>query len=146
MMTQTLDTMKGFADLLLTFWSDFSVLCFVVNKPFTLFLGTELLDFVRETTKIVIYLRKNFRETDALNDLCKGLELWESITPFLVITTINNKTKYNNEIIKFNLNLKQFYNIGARTFLTRNPFHVGDKKTFYMHCLQFYIPKIVEET
>ena len=77
-MTQTLEMMKGFSDLVLTFWLDFSVLCFAVNKPFSSLLGTKLLDFIRDTSKIVFFLKNIVVQTDALNGLCKGTSLWEA--------------------------------------------------------------------
>ena len=44
----------------------------------------------------------------------------------------------------FNKSLKQFYEHGKFTFLTKNS--PGDDETFYMHCLCFYPPQKAKET
>ena len=44
----------------------------------------------------------------------------------------------------FNKSLKQFYEHGKFTFLTKNC--PEDDKTFYMHCLRFYLPQKAKET
>ena len=43
-------------------------------------------------------------------------------------------------------NVKEFYEIGKRTFLTKVQSQVGGDETFYLHCLRFYMPKIAKET
>ena len=43
---------------------------------------------------IVKFLKYNLEETHTLNDLCKGLLLWEQISPFLVITAISDIDKH----------------------------------------------------
>ena len=46
----------------------------------------------------------------------------------------------------FEDNLKDFYEIGGRSFLTKNPAKVGDDETFYLHALRFYLPQIAKQT
>ena len=51
MSKQSTDIMKEFSDLLLQFWSDYNVLVWNLNKPFTSFIGSELLQFIRSIKK-----------------------------------------------------------------------------------------------
>ena len=95
MSTQTPEILREFSILLLTFWNDYKVLIWNLNKPFQAFVGAELLSFITNSPKIILFLKNKFEETDILKDLCDGLELWQKITPFLVITTIKNIDKYD---------------------------------------------------
>ena len=85
-------------------------------------------------------------ETPNLKSVCEGLTLWEEITPFLVITTIKDVPKYMVELEKWVDKLKRFYEVGEKTFLTKNPSNPGDDETFYLHCLRFYLPQIAKDT
>ena len=115
-----------------------------LNKKFQSLTGSELLAFVKNVFKIVIFLKKEFQPSEVLDDVCNGLLLWESITPFLVITKIDNN--YAQKLDEFENNLKKFYDVGSRSFLTKNPASIGDDETFYLHTLRFYLPKIAKET
>ena len=79
-----------------------------------------------------------------LDDVCNGLLLWQLITPFLVITKIDNN--YAQKLDEFESNLKKFYDIGSRSFLTKNPASIGDDETFDLHKLRFYLPNIAKDT
>jgi hypothetical protein len=48
-------------------------------------------------------------------------------------------------ILKFKKNVKNFYKVGSRTFLSRHGEN-GKDETFNMHALRFYMPTIVETT
>ena len=48
-------------------------------------------------------------------------------------------------ILKFKENVKNFYKVGSRTFLSRRG-EIGEDETFYMHALRFYMHMIVETT
>ena len=113
-------------------------------------MGAELLLFITNSPKIVAFLKSTFEDTDTLKDLCEGLELWQKITPFLVITTIKNIDEYNELKKKFVSNLKKFYTIGGISFLTKKSIssnrNIGNDETFYMHTLRFYLPRIADET
>ena len=102
--------------------------------------------FITNTTKIVQFLKNKFHLTPTLKHLCDGLELWEKITPFLVISTIDNVEIYKKQMLDFNKNIKKFYASGKHTFITKNTATPGDDETFYLHCLRFYIPKIAKKT
>ena len=85
-----IEVSERFSDILSVFWSDYNVLLWNLNKKFQSLTGSELLAFVKNVSKIVIFLTKEFQPSEVLDDVCNGLLLWESITPFLVITKIDN--------------------------------------------------------
>ena len=109
-------------------------------------IGSELLLFIRNTREITKFLKAEYMPSAVLNDLCDGLELWEKITPFLVITKIENVAEYEQKLKGFEDNLKDFYEIGGRSFLTKNLAKVEDDETFYLHALRFYLPQIAKQT
>ena len=47
--------------------------------------------------------------------------------------------------LKFKSDVKLFYTVGSRTFLSRRGTE-GEVETFYMHCLRYYLPDIVDTT
>ena len=93
---------------------------------------------------ILNFLNDKFVVTSQIKHLTKGLLLWKTITPFLLITKIEDKKEYEKKMSAFNKSLKQFYEHGKFTFLTKNS--PGDDETFYMHCLCFYLPQKAKET
>lgn len=134
-----------FADnILAKFWSPHNILVWNLNKAFQSFISSDLFKFIKNIEDIVKFLKEKFQLTPALKHLCNGLELWEKPTPFLIISVIENKNIYKQEMLEFNNNVKKFYAAGKYTFLTKNAATLGDDKTFYLHCLQFYIPKIAK--
>ena len=65
---------------------------------------------------------------------------------FFVITTIDNKEEYDQQLKTFVEHVKEFYNIGKRSFLTKVKSKVGGDETFYLHCLRYYMPRIAKDT
>ena len=92
-----------------------------------------------------VFLKNAYQPLPVLDDLCKGLLLWEQISPFLVITEIKNVEEYKKKLEEFENNLRLFYEVGSRSFLTKNPAVVGDDETFYYHVLRFYLPVIAKK-
>ena len=135
-----------FSELLSNFWSDYNVLLWNMDKPFSKLKGPELLKFITNTEKIVSFFEANFETTEILSDLCKSLNLWEKITPFMMITTIEDVDSYEKKLKDWEDNLIEFYEVGGRTFLTKNPANPGDDETFYFHVLRFYLPRIAKQT
>ena len=64
----------------------------------------------------------------------------------MVITSIGNVDIYQAQLDEFTNNVKRFYNIGKRSFLTNNTDTPGDDETFYMHTLRFYMPRLSIKT
>ena len=138
--------MERFSDLLLELWNDHHVLCWNLEKKFTSFVGNELLCFIKNTSKIVEFLEENFQNTETLSNLCKGLLLWEKISPFLVITQIEDVAIYEKQLEDFIVNVKEFHKIGVQSFLTKDKGNPGGDETFHMHVLRFHVPKIARTT
>ena len=136
-MKQSIETIEEFDNILSTFWTEYNVLVWNINKSFQSFVGSELLEFITHIDVIVNFLKLKFVETNTLKCLCEGLLLWQKITPFLVQTTVEDKDKYKNDLMKFKEHLELFYEQGKLTFLTKNPATVGDDETFYLHCLRY---------
>ena len=115
-----------------------------LNKSFTSFIGKELLDFVKYIPSIIKLLKDNLgADSDDVKNICKGLRLWNVITPFLVISQIEDAAKYEAKLLDFEANLKLFYIIGAKTFFTKST--IGDEENFYSHYLRFYMLHIARE-
>lgn len=140
----TRDLIEEFSILLSKFWSNYNVLVWNLNESFACFKGGELLDFIRNIPCIVKWLKERFVHTDTLLTLCDGLNLWMDISPFLVITTVDDN--YEGELTQWINLLKRFYDVGRRSFLTKRVERPGDDETFYMHVLRFYLPKIARIT
>ena len=138
--------MERFSNLLLELWTDYHVLCWNLEKKFTSFVGNELLCFIKNTPKIVEFLEENFQNTKTLSNLCKGLLLWAKISPFLVITEIEDVAICEKLLEDCIVNVKEFYKIGVQSFLTKDKGNPGGDETFHMHVLRFHVPKIARTT
>ena len=66
------------------------------------------------------------------------MEIWKSITPLFIISTIEDSNAYRKEMLTFNKKVKMFYAVGKTNFLTKN--NTADNETFYLHCLRYYLP------
>ena len=147
MLQQTVELIQDLSEeVLLLFWSEYNILVWILNKSFQSLIRSELLQFIKHIPQIVNFLKDKFHTTESLQYLRDGLLLFLKITPFLVITTIDNVEEYKKKMLEFNTNIKLFYNAGKYTFLTKNVSSPGDDETFYLHCLRFYIPQIAEVT
>ena len=133
-----------FHDVLKKFWTNYELLVWRLNKPFTSFVGAQLLQFIENIPAIITMMEVSFEvNNEHIRDICEGLQRWLDITPFLVITIIDDKAKYKSDLEKFESNLKKFYIVGAKTFLTDKV--KGDRENLYSHCLRYYLPKIAHE-
>ena len=105
--------------------------------------------FVANSDIITSFLDSHMdSNTPIVKDIIDFLTLWVKIFRFLGITYVNEgeEDEYYERISTFNTNLKLFYRIGRRTFLSIPGTTSGTSETFYMHALRFYIPRIVTET
>ena len=141
---QHVDLQDHFELLLLSFWSQFCVTWWELERPLAKFKGPELILFIENTPAIADFLLLNFPEDEQAIKISKVLMVWHEITPFLTITYIDDKASYQAKLDKFVLDLKEFYLLGSETFLSTN--YAGDEENFYSHCVRFYLPKIAEVT
>ena len=141
---QPVEIILEFSEMILeSFWSDYNVLIWNLNKLFQSFIEYELLAFINNTQIIVSFLRSKFHRTNELDNFCQGLEIWESITPFFVISTIEDKEVYK-KLLDFNTYVKLFYDAGKINVLTKHS--IGNNETFYLHCPRYYLTQTAKET
>ena len=89
-------------------------------------------------------MKENFIVTDNIKDILEGLSLWVSIFKFLAISHLCewSEREYLIMIENFEENLIKFYDVGSRTFISKDR-KVGCDETFYLHTLRYYIPRVV---
>lgn len=126
--------------ILIVFWKEYHVLAWDLNKQFTSFTVKEIKSYVENIPQTIDFLKENFQINDHCDNICKSLDLWHRICPFLTKSRITDPDKHEHEFDSFKNDIELFYFYGSKTFLTRNT--VGDEETFYMHCLRFYMPQI----
>ena len=137
---RSLSKKKQFKRLLEQFWNPYNVDVWKVNACFNSFVGGKIKLFIDNIPLIIKVMKKEFASTGQILGIVKGLNIWHNIVPFLGITTIGTETnKYRKLLTQFENDVKDFYEIGGKTFLTKRSI-VGDDETFYMHCLGFYFP------
>ena len=115
------------------------------NKAFTSFQGNELSHFNFNIPIIVSFVTSEFGNlAEHVKNLKQILNLWSDILPFLVITKISDANLYTCQLLKFENDVKVFYQVGSMYFLTKNK--MGDSENFYHHVLMYYIPHISKIT
>ena len=133
--------------VLRTFWNDYHIYVWKNKKNFASFLGNEIALFVAHSEKIRTFMEENLILNDNIKDIIEGLSLWVSIFKFLAISHLRewSEREYVNKIEIFEENLMKFYDVGSRTFLSKDG-KVGCDETFYLHTLRYYIPQVVRTT
>ena len=141
---QHIDRQDEFELLLLSFWSQFCVTWWELERPMAKLKGPELLLFIENAPSIINFLRTKFPGCQQAKKIDEVLMLWNVIIPFLNITYIDDKASYQTKLDKFVSDLKKFYLVGGETFLSTN--YAGDEENFHAHCVRFFLPKIAEVT
>ena len=141
---QSHETIQEFSKVLLTFWGDYHVCLWRLNKVFTSFNGNEIKDFIYGIPFILMFLNKSFEITDELKLIQDGLWAWYNIVPFFNIVQYENEDHFKESNSKFEFDLKIFYAAGAKTFFTKR--NTGDLENPYSHVLRFYLPKHAKTT
>jgi hypothetical protein len=142
-MLQSEEVMNSFSTLLETFWRPYLVEIWNLNKPFTSYKGMDILEFILHIPDVIEFLSENFEGMETIQIFSRGLELWKDLSAFMNIVKIDNEEWYVGELTRFETNLKDFYECGRKTFLTKNV--DGDDEFFYSHVLRFYIPRHAKE-
>ena len=90
-----------------------------LNANFNSFIGSEIKAFIDHIPKIVEFIKNEFFTTNQRDNIVEGLDMWSKIVPFLQITTIDDESKYLEKSNQFEENLKEFYEVGGKSFLTK---------------------------
>ena len=70
-----------------------------MNKKITNFQGSELLSFIVNIPKVICFLQEHFpKDNNHVLDIIEGFQLWFRITPFLVITKIDDDINYKGKL------------------------------------------------
>ena len=144
-----------FGVLIRAIWEDWYVLAFECNKAMTCLRGKQILSFIRAIPSIAKFLRQKFHCNEYLDNVIKSMELWQEISKFMHTICIFAKDdsthdkdvkqkKYEEDICKFESNVKLLYHYGGKSFLTKTV--IGDQENLYMHVLRYYMPIIVRDT
>ena len=132
-------------EVLKTFWNSYNIDVWKLKANFNSFIGSEIKAFIDDIPTIVKFMKNEFTKTKERDNIVEGLESWSKIVPFLQITKIDDQSEYKVKMSQFVENLKDFYEVGGNSFLTKGGTS-GDDETFYMHCLRFYLPDIAKKT
>lgn len=149
LLNQSTDVIESFATTVLRkFWNDYHLYVWKNKKNFSSFLGNEIALFVGNVSLVVEFIQNSLISTNQTRDIVQGLTLWVSVFKFLGLTYIveGEEENYLRKIEQFQSDVEEFYDVGSRTFLSSNGTTDGNRETFYMHALRFYIPRISRET
>eukprot|EP00551_Chaetoceros_affinis_P016131 CAMPEP_0203712330 /NCGR_PEP_ID=MMETSP0091-20130426/69973_1 /ASSEMBLY_ACC=CAM_ASM_001089 /TAXON_ID=426623 /ORGANISM="Chaetoceros affinis, Strain CCMP159" /LENGTH=776 /DNA_ID=CAMNT_0050590301 /DNA_START=350 /DNA_END=2681 /DNA_ORIENTATION=- len=146
LLNQSTDINDNFcSEVLRKFWNDYHLYVWRNKKNFSSFVGNEIAIFVANIGLIQDFFQENLVQTNEIKDFMKALGLWRKIFKFLSITYIERNT-YLNKMEQFEVELKRFYDVGSRTFLSTHGTENGMEETFYCHALRYYIPDITRVT
>ena len=115
-----------------------------MDKLFLILNGYEIKAFIKYIPIISDFVQSIFPRDRNLKQFCTALKMWHDVQPFLRITTIKNRPQYPEQIDDFKKQVTEFYEHGAKNFLTRTI--IGDCETFYTHTLRYYLPVIARST
>ena len=142
---QSHELIQNYTKLALTFWGDYHVSVWRLNKKNSSFNGNEIVQFIRNIPKLVNFLRDKCLRNPDLDSICKGLLAWEKITPFLNIVEYELDAHYDLSIAEYKVNVQAFYAAGKNSYLQPKDIE-GDGETFYCHTLRFYMLKFAKQT
>ena len=146
LLNQSTEVIDNFcSEVLRKFWNDYHLYVWRNKKNFSSFVGNEIAVFVANIGLIQDFFQENLVETNEIKDFRKALGLWKKIFKFLSITYIDCDT-YLKKMDQFEVDLKKFYDVGSRTFLSTHGTENGMEETFYCHALRYYIPDIARIT
>lgn len=115
--SQIFDLQKDFEKLLHTVWNTYYIVVWESNRPFSSLKGKEILAFINLIPDIVSFIEERFVDNSFLMNLCGGLSLWKNISEFLHVTTVDDNTKYENQIVQYKIELSNFYSHGEMSFI-----------------------------
>eukprot|EP00978_Attheya_sp_CCMP212_P027084 scaffold90288_cov52-Attheya_sp.AAC.5 len=116
MMLQTENLLSEFTTILQTFWREYLVDMWNLNKAFTSFKGADIKAFIKNIPTVVNFLRTKFAATDLMNTFCDALFLWKEISRFIHIVGIDDPPHYATELANLRQTLQVFMNAGVQHF------------------------------
>ena len=150
MLNQSITIMNDFSKTILkSFWNDFHIYVWKNKKSFACFQGNEIALFVGNTDSVLSFLERSFVPTTQVSDIIESLKLWFKIFKFLGTTYLDDTDgyqEYKDAMRDFQENLRNFYLVGSRTFLSSTRSTDGREETFYCHALRYYMPEIMKTT
>ena len=156
------DAVVKFQDLLLSFgWGPYQVDQWVAGDYVTRLKGFHTKSFTRNADKVIECLNTILSE-HTIQDFCIALKTWHKISQFLGLVIIDdiekakefipggyNGPNYQENVAQamiecFDTLVKRFYEHGMDSFISKHC--RGDKETFYLHAVRWYMPKIIRDT
>ena len=146
MLNQEPTVVEEFQNVLRKFWNEYHIFIWNNRKKFSSFHGNELALFTGNVTLITTFMKNYLVPTRTINDIMDGLNIWVKLFKFVGYTyLVMSESEYLVMLDSFNSDVKEFYSVGSRTFLSSHS-QMGEDETFYMHTLRYYIPRIALET
>ena len=132
-----------------TFWPDGVFFLWKLDKKFTSLKCDDVKRFVLAGPTIADLLLECLEKDRLELSIVKALRLWYDIKRFLKIGNIKleseeKKIPVTTLIDQFEKNITKFYDVRSTSFIKDK--RVGDRETYYLHCLRFYIPKLARQT
>ena len=146
MLNQEPTVVEEFQNVLRKFWNEYHIFIWNNRKKFSSFHGNELALFTGNVILITTFMKNYLVPTRTINDIMDGLNIWVKLFKFVGYTyLVMSESEYLVMLDSFNSDVKEFYSVGSRTFLSSHS-QMGEDETFYMHTLRYYIPRIALET
>ena len=142
MLKQSSNMIKDFTDnVLRTFMPTYLVWCWNNKVHFSVFKGNDLFLFVSQSEVIIDFLTKRLVQTEEVKGILVGLSKLRPICKFLTMTYIESEDDFKKSLEEFKKDTKELYDAGKSSYLLKD-----SDKTFYFHCLRFYLPQIAQIT
>ena len=138
--------MYRFVKLLSKFRGSYNFDVWTQNKSSS-FISLKIRQFIDNIPLVTALLMDYFNSNEYADSIITCLNLWVDLCKCIHITTTDDDDDddYKNEMDRFESNLKLFFTVGGKSYLTKGAV-AGDYETFYMHFLRCYIPKIARTT
>ena len=127
---QSFEIQQEFSVELLGFLTEEQLLIWEMDKPIDSYIGGELKLFSKNASKIASWASEN--------DLVSATNPeWTNFAAFITKAEVKEDDDYEQEIKKFEVDVKKFYEYGRTTFLASKSGVIGSLETSYSHILRF---------
>jgi hypothetical protein len=143
------EVQQEFSVELLGFLTEEQLLIWEMDKPIDSYIGGELKLFSKNAFKIASWASENDL-VSATNlewtNFAAAFNLWEEMHAFITKAEVKEDDDYEQEIKKFEVEVKQFYEYGRTTFLASKSGVIGSLETSYSHILRFNLAQLARIT